>query len=108
MPKRCNKNVSRGSTVELVIDGQPVTAYQGETIASVLLLHYKTACYQTRRGRPRMMFCNMGACFECRVRISQAGRLRWVLACVTPVESQMKIDTNIDLSQWIPDAADTL
>lgn len=108
MSKRSSKNVSRGKPVELLIDGEPVTAYQGETIATVLLLQNKNACYRTRESHPRMMFCNMGTCFECRVRISDTGNVRWVLACTTRVESQMKIDTDVDLSQWIPDAKDNI
>ncbi len=105
MSIRYSENVTRGGSVELTIDGQPVTAYEGETIAAVLLLHDKHACYRTRGDRPRMMFCNMGTCFECRVRVTQATRSRWVLACTTPVRSQMEIDTDVKLSQWISDGA---
>jgi len=102
MSMRANNNVTRGTPVELIIDGQPVTAFEGETIAAVLLLNGKTACYRTREDRPRMMFCNMGTCFECRVRVTQSDVSRWALACVTPVQPQMRIDTDVNLSQWIP------
>lgn len=106
MSSRSNNNVTRGDPVEVILDGQPVSAHEGETIAAVLLLQGITACYRTRGDRPRMMFCNMGLCFECRVRVTQQAVSRWVLACVTPVQSQMIIDTNLDLSQWIPPEAD--
>ncbi len=102
MSIRSHNNVTRGAPVEISIDCQPVSAHEGETIAAVLLLQDKTSCYRTRGDRPRMMFCNMGTCFECRVRVTQSGVSRWVLACTTPVQSQMSIDTDINLSQWIP------
>ncbi|MEH6517503.1 MAG: (2Fe-2S)-binding protein [Halioglobus sp.] len=102
MSTRYDNNVTRGSTVELVIDGQQVSAYEGETIASILLLEDKTVCYRTRTNSPRMMFCNMGTCFECRVRVTQAGVSRWMLACNTTVQAQMEVDTGVALSQWIP------
>lgn len=106
MATRTNTNVTRGAPIEVIIDGQSVSSYEGETIAALLLLQAKTACYRTRGDRPRMMFCNMGTCFECRVRVTQSGVSRWALACVTPLVSQMSIDTGIDLSQWIPGQTD--
>jgi D-hydroxyproline dehydrogenase subunit gamma len=106
MARRRNDNVTRGDMVELTVDGQPVSAYKGETLAAVLLLHNKTSFYRTRSDRPRMMFCNMGTCFECRVRVTQAGVSRWVLACVTPVQPRMTVDTDVSLSQWIPGGTD--
>jgi ferredoxin len=102
MSTRYDRDVTRGNTVELTIDEKQVSAYEGETIAAVLLLENKAACYRTRTGSPRMMFCNMGTCFECRVRVTHAGVSRWMLACTTAVQSQMEIDTGIDLSQWVP------
>jgi hypothetical protein len=101
MSKRANNKLTRGKPVELFIDGQSVSAYEGETIAAVLLLQEKTTCYRTAGDRPRMMYCNMGVCFECRVGVTQHDSSRWVLACVTAVKSQMRIDTKVNLSQWI-------
>jgi sarcosine oxidase subunit alpha len=104
MSRRYSKGVNRGSEIELTIDGQLVTACEGETLAAVLLLAGKTACYRTGSGSPRMMFCNMGTCFECRVRVTRSGVSRWVLACTTSVESQMQVDTGVVLSQWLTGA----
>ncbi|WP_170131975.1 (2Fe-2S)-binding protein [Arenicella xantha] len=108
MSSRANNKVSRGDPIELVIDGQTVSAFAGETIAAVLLLQDKTSCYRTRGDRPRMMFCNMGVCFECRVRVTQNADSRWVLACVTPAQANMRIDTNVDLSHWIAGTEPTI
>ncbi len=106
MSIRYSKNVTRGPAVELIIDGHEVTAYEGETVAAVLLVENKTSCYRSRSDSLRMMFCNMGTCFECRVKVTQAGVSRWMLACNTPVQAQMEIDTGINLSQWIPEHTD--
>lgn len=102
MAERIATNVDRGELIELSIDGQPVSAYPGESIASVLLLNGHKSCYLTQSGRPRMMFCNMGTCYECRVKVKQDGRARWVLACKTPVQAQMEIETGVKLSQQFP------
>jgi len=90
MAKRIEHGVNRGQQVELSIDGVSVSAWEGETLASVLLLHRRNAFYLTHNGAPRAPFCNMGTCFECRVHLEGRG---WVLACMNPVESGMKICT---------------
>lgn len=102
MAKRYGKQVRRGPALELTVDGIAVVAYEGETVASVLLLEGKTATYRTRGNRPRMMFCNMGTCFECRVRVTQGGAAQWVLACMTPVQAHMQIETGVNLAQSLP------
>lgn len=99
MSSRVQDKVTRGSSVELVIDGQTVTACKGETIAAVLLLQDKTVCYKTKGQKPRTMFCNMGTCFECRVLVQTAGAEQWVLACKTPITPNMVITTNINFSE---------
>ncbi len=106
MSTRYKDNVTRGRTVDVLVDGQSVTVYEGETIATALLLGDSKACYRTGSGSPRMMFCNMGTCFECRVRVTQSGKSRWVLACTTPVQAHMEIDTNVVLAQWMPGQTD--
>ena len=106
MARRYQRNVRRGAPVAIVLDGCPVTAYEGETIATVLLVEDKRACYRTRSDQPRMMFCNMGACFECRVRVTLGETVRWVLACTTAVESDMRIDTGVNLASTLPGGRD--
>ncbi len=86
----------------IVLDGCPVTAYEGETIATVLLVEDKRACYRTRSDQPRMMFCNMGACFECRVRVREGAATRWVLACTTTVAPGMQVETGVNLASTLP------
>lgn len=106
MARRIAQDVQRGEPVELTVDGEAVRAWEGETIASVLLLRGHSDFYRTRSGSPRAPFCNMGACFECRVDIEQQGRHRWVLACMTPVKAGMAVHTGLPLPRMetFPDA----
>jgi sarcosine oxidase subunit alpha len=104
--KRYQCNVRRGAPVEIILDGTRVTAFEGETLATVLLIEDKRACYTTRGDQPRMMFCNMGACFECRVRVTQDGTARWVLACMTAVVSGMQVETGVNLALSLPGVRD--
>ncbi|EED36047.1 putative sarcosine oxidase alpha subunit [Luminiphilus syltensis NOR5-1B] len=93
MPVRVDRGVSRPTPIRITIDGVDFETYEGETIASALLIAGNLHCYTTPTGRPRTMFCNMGTCFECRVVVGQGEDQRWVLACNTPVEPDMCIAT---------------
>lgn len=103
MPGRMQQGVERSQKVELVIDGRAVSAWAGETLASVLLVQDYTAFYQTRSGAPRAPYCNMGTCFECRVHLANRG---WVLACMTPAEPGMVVRTGLQLPQPLRSGAD--
>lgn len=99
MATRIEKHVKRGAKVHLTVNDKVVTAFEGETLASVLLLQDQLAFYKTESGKPRAPFCNMGACYECRTQIEQDGRSRWVLACMTPAEEGMSVTTGLTLPQ---------
>lgn len=66
------------------LDGDPVTAYHGDTVAAVLLRQPDIQGRSTPiSGAPRTAFCMMGLCFDCLItiddRASQQGCQ--VLAC---------------------------
>jgi len=83
--------VRRGQTVTLVVDGTPVTAFTGESVATVLLAEDRLTLRHTPKvGAPRGVFCAMGVCFECLVTVDGVSQVR---ACVTPVRDGMLIDT---------------
>ena len=51
-------------------DGQPIRAYEGESVAVALLTANVTSFRATPRlNRPRSVFCMMGACFDCLVTV---------------------------------------
>lgn len=46
---------------------------------------------RSHTGMPRMPFCGMGVCFECRVRIDGDAH---VPACITPAREGMRVRTD--------------
>jgi predicted molibdopterin-dependent oxidoreductase YjgC len=89
MSIRIEGSVDRGSAVEVMVDGRAVEAFLGESVAAAL---YAAGVRELRKsptaGAPRGMFCLMGVCQECVVRID--GRL--VPACQEPVRAGMTIE----------------
>ena len=43
----------------IMLDSEPVEAYEGETVAAVLLARGEIATRTTPRGEPRVFFCSM-------------------------------------------------
>ncbi len=73
-----------------MVDGQPVPAYQGETIAAALLAAgRRTLRHTVPGGHPRGIFCGIGVCFDCLVTVEG----RHIRACVTPVQDGMQVST---------------
>lgn len=76
--------------VVVTIDGAPVTARAGDTVAAALLAAGRLAVRTTvMSGAPRGPFCLMGACFECMVEID--GRAQQ--GCLVDVAPGMRIVT---------------
>lgn len=96
LARRITSDTRRSEPCTLAIDGRTVAAWQGESLAAVLLLEGVAAFSCSAGGRPRAPLCNMGTCFECLVLIErQTGRhpCELVRACMTPVESGMRVLT---------------
>jgi D-hydroxyproline dehydrogenase subunit gamma len=94
--QRIQGTVTRGAAFTVSVDGATVQAFEGETVATVLLAEDREHCYTTRSGKPRGMFCNMGSCYECLVAVdggAGSDARRWRRACVTAVEPGMRIST---------------
>jgi predicted molibdopterin-dependent oxidoreductase YjgC len=89
---RLNEGVRRGKRVSLLVDGEPIEAYLGETIGSALLAAGRRRLRQTPHTEsPRGLFCGMGVCFECLVTVNGRTGVR---ACSTPVEDGMTVSTH--------------
>lgn len=101
MTKRITETVDRGEAITLTLNGEPVSACAGETLATVLLAEGLTAFNRTGGGDPRGPWCNIGTCFECQVRVMDAGSstARWLRACITPAEAGMVVTTSVRLLQ---------
>jgi len=77
--------------VTIVVDGTPVPARAGDSVAAALLGAGLRAFRETAvSGAPRGPFCMMGTCFDCVVTVD--GR-RNVQACLARVADGMRIDT---------------
>ena len=80
--------LERGAAVSLTVDGRTVIAYEGETVAAMLLAEGHIATRNTRSGSPRGVYCGMGVCFDCLVVVDGAPNTR---ACVTWVREGMDV-----------------
>jgi predicted molibdopterin-dependent oxidoreductase YjgC len=81
--------VQRGRAVNLLVNGHPVEAYEGETVAAALHASGVIALRRTAvRGEPRGLFCGMGVCFECLMQIDGRPNQQ---ACLTLVRDNMQV-----------------
>jgi sarcosine oxidase subunit alpha len=82
-----------GAAVPLTVDGKPVRAVSGDTVAAALLAAGIDHCRTTPvTGAPRAPYCLMGVCFDCLVTIDGVGSRQ---ACLVPVREGMKVETQI-------------
>jgi aerobic-type carbon monoxide dehydrogenase small subunit (CoxS/CutS family) len=85
--------IEREAPFTIQVDGETVTAYAGETIATVLLTIGKFAIRKTHQKKTiRGYYCGMGICHECLVQLEDGTKVR---ACQTLAEPWMKINTDI-------------
>jgi sarcosine oxidase subunit alpha len=80
--------------VKIYFDDKQYIANEGDTIASALLASgVRTLRNHEDKGTPRGIYCNIGHCFECRVRVNGKNTVR---ACLTQVENDMYIESGIN------------
>lgn len=78
---RIQNRVTRGEPFQIQVNGNGVTAYPGETIATVMLAEgWQMFRHTALSGEPRGPFCGMGLCFDCLVTVNGQPNVR---ACVT-------------------------
>ena len=89
MFKRIGDAAGRPPPVEIIVDGRRLPAFAGESLAVALtcagVLRLRSS---VRLGEPRGVFCLMGVCQECVVRVD--GRV--VNSCMEPVRSGMVVE----------------
>lgn len=91
MSKRLSGNVARPAPIEILVNGAPVTAYEGESLATVLLAAGNLTLSRDASGRPRSPFCNMGVCFDCMVDVEFEGAVSRLRACLTAARPGLQI-----------------
>lgn len=106
MALRKISNAKRGTPIFVIIDGRKVRAFEGETIASVLLVEGVRTFNRSVSSKPRGPYCGIGVCFECLVRIECPSTempltpSRWARACMTPIQAGMAIKTGFRAAEY--------
>jgi predicted molibdopterin-dependent oxidoreductase YjgC len=83
---------NEGSTITIQVDGEPIPAYSGDTVASALYAIGRRAWHRTRYGDERGMLCGIGYCFDCLVTVDGRPDQR---ACQTLVIEGMVVTTDL-------------
>lgn len=81
---------SARASISFTIDGESVSALEGDTVLTAILLHRRALRSFEFGPERRAGFCLMGACQDCWVRCHDGGAVR---ACTTLVSSGMSIVT---------------
>lgn len=77
--------------IELTVDGEPLRAPEGQSVAAALLGAGTVSLRESPGGSPRGLYCGIGVCQECRVIVD--GQV--VRSCVTPVAAGMEVVTGL-------------
>ena len=87
---RLDRNLVRGKPLEIFYNGEPVQAYEGETIASALIAAGHWVFQKTRKkNEPRGVYCNIGVCHSCLVVVNGERNVR---ACQTIVSPGLRVE----------------
>ncbi|MBN1315219.1 MAG: (2Fe-2S)-binding protein [Anaerolineales bacterium] len=83
-------HIQRGAPFEIKVDGKPITAYHGETIATALMAAGIIAFHKNRPGHaPSRLYCGMGVCMQCLVTVDGTHSCQ---ACKTLAKPGMKVE----------------
>lgn len=88
MSMRSQKAMPTSRPITFTVDGEPVSAYEGETLAAAMTAAGKYVGRHTQQGKPRHVFCGMGVCFDCLAIVKGQGTVR---ACMTKVKDGMEV-----------------
>jgi NADPH-dependent 2,4-dienoyl-CoA reductase/sulfur reductase-like enzyme len=87
---RIQTGINRGKEIEISVDGEPVRAFEGETIGAVLAAAgIREIRREPQNKDPRGLYCCMGSCHGCLVTVDGQPNVR---ACVTPVQTGQNIE----------------
>jgi len=90
----------RGERIKMKVNGETVTAFDGETIAAALIASgQRVFRYTAKRSEPRGVFCALGRCTDCVMTVDGQPNVR---TCVTPARDGMIIQV-----QGTPDQRET-
>jgi hypothetical protein len=97
--RRVTAGAVRGAPFRFTLDGEPVDAHPGETIATALLAaDRRTARRTAHRGAPRGVFCAIGVCHDCRMIVDGEANVR---TCLLPARAGMVVETQHGLGRAV-------
>ena len=86
-------------TVTMTVDGTPITAHAGDSLAAALLANSaKTSRHTARLAAPRTAYCMMGVCFDCLVEVDGHANVQ---ACMTQVREGMVVRLQSGLPETV-------
>jgi predicted molibdopterin-dependent oxidoreductase YjgC len=84
--------------ITIYLDGEPMTALEGEPIAAALMAAGKRVFRHTKkRSEPRGYFCGLGRCTDCIMTVDGIPQVR---TCITPAEEGMQIESQWGAGKW--------
>ena len=90
LPAQPGERIDRSTVVGFTFDGKPVTALEGDTIASALYAAgQRTFSRSFKYHRRRGLLCCAGQCPNCLVAVDGAPGVR---ACTEPVREGMEVE----------------
>lgn len=89
-------------SLSFFIDGHEVTALQGDTLLTAVLMQQRRVRESEFSGAPRAGFCLIGACQDCWMRTEEGLRLR---ACSTLVTQGMRVVTRLAEAAFVAGSA---
>ncbi len=81
--------LERGEPFEIEVDGRPVRAYPGDSVAAALLAAGILAFDGAPATSLRSVFCGMGACFGCLVTVDGLPNVR---SCTAPARPGLRVE----------------
>lgn len=90
--------LKNAEAVTIYVDGEKITARNGEMIAAALIANGKEIFrYTNNHHEPRSLYCGIGRCTDCVMIVDGIPNVR---TCVTPVKEGMIIETQIGIGRW--------
>jgi hypothetical protein len=94
---RIIKGFERSKEFEIEVDGEKITAFQGETIASALIGAGRQTFRRTpKKNQPRGLYCGIGLCYECMMVVDGVPNTR---ACQTLATPGCRVETQEGLGK---------
>lgn len=86
-----SQEIKQRKELNLTVDGQIITALEGETIAAALVAAgIRTFSHSVKSGKPMGIYCGRGYCGSCMMTVNKIPNIR---TCLTLVSDNMEIKT---------------